>query len=303
MQVQWYPGHMHKALKEIKATLPEIDVFLEIVDARIPYSSQNPSLAELRGNKPVVRVLAKSDLADQAVTQRWLEYFAVQEGSYSLALCREDKNAIAGLNKACQQMVKSPRHPGLLSVLVSGIPNVGKSTLINAMTGRSVAKTGNEPAVTKGLQRIKLSDSCWLYDTPGVLWPNIEHPNSGYRLATCGAVRDTAMDYSDVALFAAEELLCRDLPVLASRYGLSTSPPDATALIEAVGRSRGALVGGGRVDMERASKAFISDIRDGTLGPLSWETPEDAQREAIELLKIREEKIARKAARRAKNRE
>ncbi len=300
MQVQWYPGHMHKALKEIREILPEIDIFVEILDARIPYSSQNPSLAEIRGDRPCLRILNKSDLADASSTTAWMQHFSTEANIRSVAICREDRSGISNLIPICQSMVIKPRHAGYLAVLVSGIPNVGKSTLINAMTGRAIAKTGNEPAITKGLQRIKLDDNCWLYDTPGVLWPNIEHPASGYRLAMSGAVRDTAMDYPDVAHYAAAWLLENSSDILVQRYGLEQAPPDASSLLQAVGRARGALRSGGRVDEERAAKAFIADIRDGSLGRLTLESPTDAQREMLELEEIREKKAARKAARKSK---
>ena len=212
MQIQWYPGHMHKASKEMREILPNIDLVIEVLDARIPFSSENPMLAELRGSKPCIKILNKSDLADPEKTRIWQHYLDKQQGVKTLSLSLEQKDRAQRILELCRKMLPE-RDSALKDIMtmIVGIPNVGKSTLINTLAGRTIAKTGNEPAVTKGQQRINLHNGIQLYDTPGVLWPNVENKNSGYRLAVTGAIKDTAMDYSDVAYFAVE-LLSREYP-------------------------------------------------------------------------------------------
>ena len=208
MLIQWYPGHMHKASKEVKLLMPQVDLIIEVLDARIPFSSQNPMIAALRGDKPTIKILSKSDLADPEMTQLWQTYLEQEHGVKTLAVTSQNPEKIRQLIDLCHKLFPDKAEDGkLINALIMGIPNVGKSTLINILASRTIAKTGNEPAVTKMQQRIDLGNGIILFDMPGLLWGNVENRNSGYRLATTGAIRDTAIDHDDIASFAAEVLL------------------------------------------------------------------------------------------------
>lgn len=253
MAIQWFPGHMHKARKEMARVLPEVDVVIEVLDARMPWSSQNPIIARLRHDKPCLRVLARDDLADPEATATWLRYLA-NEGANTdhdtcMALCTEDADQVRALLPQLKAMVPAANTQGSRvrpwQAMVVGIPNVGKSTLINRLLGRRIAKTGNEPAVTRQQQLIPLDKAGargWvLRDTPGVLWPNVENPASGFRLAAAGSVRDTAMDSAEVAVHLLDTL-CHAYPdLLQTRYSTQEPLPlqDSTATLEAIGRLRG----------------------------------------------------------------
>ncbi|MGR9114589.1 MAG: ribosome biogenesis GTPase YlqF [Gammaproteobacteria bacterium] len=301
MHIQWYPGHMHKASKEIKEILPQIDLIIEILDARIPFSSENPMLATLRGDKPCIKVLNKSDLADPEVTQQWQAYLEREQGVKTLALTLEQPEKMRQLPDLCHKMLAvTEASTKLIQTLIMGIPNVGKSTLINILAGRTIAKTGNEPAITKGQQRINIGNNIALLDTPGVLWPNVENKNSGYRLATTGAIKDTAIKHDDVAYFAAEYLLQHYPGLLKARYQLDSLPDREYDILEAIGRRRGCLRSGGHVDMDKAAKILLTELRSGNLGRISLETPAMMEQELAELALVRERKAARKLARKQK---
>ncbi len=242
MQIQWYPGHMHKASKEIKYALPDIDLLIEILDARIPYSSQNPMLARLRGGKPCIRVLNKTDLADPELTKQWQEYLEREQAVKTLAVTTQQPDKIKQIIDLCGKMLPDRTAAGkVIRTMIMGIPNVGKSTIINVLAGRVIAKTGNEPAVTKQQQRINLGKNIVLSDTPGVLWPNVENRHSGYRLAATGAVKDTAFEHADIALYALDYLRRAYPEPLRQRYRLETLPAEAQALLEVIGAKRGCL--------------------------------------------------------------
>lgn len=301
MHIQWYPGHMHKANKEIKEVLPKIDLIIEVLDARIPFSSQNPLLSTLRGEKPCIRVLSKSDLADPDITLQWQAYLEQEQGVKTLAVTTQQPEKIKLITQLCQSMVPlKGSNDKIIKTMIMGIPNVGKSTLINILANRIIAKTGNEPAVTKRQQRIKLKDNIVLSDTPGVLWPNIENQNSGYRLAATGAIKDTAMVYNDVAFFTAEYLLKTYPEELKNRFQLESLPNNESDLIEAIGRKRGCLRSGKQVDIEKASKIIIGELRSGAIGKITLETPEMIEKELIELNLKKEQKTAKKEARKQK---
>ena len=297
----WYPGHMHKARRQITEALPEIDVVLEVLDARLPYSSANPMLAELTEHKPVLKVLSRADLADPEQTERWVEHFNAQPDIRALAVTTTQSRELKRIPALCHELAGHVRADRDVRVMVMGIPNVGKSTLINGLAGKKLAKTGNEPAVTKRQQKIRLDGRVALIDTPGVLWPKIEDQASAYRLAASGAIRDTAMEYSDVAIVAAAELAKRYPDALKARYKLKTLPaytpnPDADsveadgpphrdllalagfdgqAIVEAIAGKRGGLRAGGVVDMQRGAEVLLHELRDGKLGRLTLETPDD----------------------------
>ncbi|MCQ8104832.1 ribosome biogenesis GTPase YlqF [Methylomonas sp. SURF-2] len=301
MLIQWYPGHMHKASKEIKQALPNIDLLIEILDARIPYSSQNPMLAQLRDDKPTIRVLSKTDLADPELTQRWQTYLELEQGVKTLAVTTQQPDKIKQIIDLCGKMLPEKTEANkVIYTMIMGIPNVGKSTIINVLAGRTIAKTGNEPAVTKMQQRINLKNNIVLSDTPGVLWPNVENRNSGYRLAVTGAIKDTAFQHDDIALFALDYFLPAYPELLQKRYQLEEIPNTAIAALQAIGKKRGCLRTGQQIDLDKAAKLFLTELRAGTLGPISLETPEMIATEMVELAAIREEKAAKKAARKRK---
>jgi len=203
----------------------------------------------------------------------------------------------------CRKMMPNKvKNEKTIHTMIVGIPNVGKSTLINTLAGRIIAKTGNEPAVTKAQQRIKLDDGITLSDTPGVMWPNVENKNSGYRLAATGAIRDTAMDYTDVAFYAVDFMAKHYPERLLERYELDSLPNSELEMLEAIGQKRGCLRGGGQVDLDRVSKIFITELRAGTLGLLTLETPEMTEAEKANVEVIRADKEAKKAAKKAARR-
>ncbi len=298
MQLQWYPGHMHKAGKELKTILPKIDLIIEILDARIPFSSENPMLATLWGTKPCIKVLNKTDLADPVKTRQWQDYIAREHNAETLALTSKQPEKVQQLTDLCRKSLSDKsQHSKTIHTLILGIPNVGKSTLINILAGRTIAKTGNEPAITKRQQRITLGNGIVLSDTPGVLWPNIENRNSGYRLAATGAIKDTAMHHDDVAYFTAAYLLEYYPRQLQNRYQLETLPENEYQFIEYIGKKRGCLGTGGQIDTDKASKLLLNELRSGTIGRITLETPAMMQQELAELIIIREQKAAKKAAR------
>jgi len=301
MQIQWYPGHMHKAQKEIRETLAKVDLIIEVLDARIPYSSENPMLATLRGDKPCIKILNKHDLADPDITQQWQNWFEQQKDIKTLVTTTKKPEQIRQLTALCRKIlpdrIKSNKP---VKAMIMGIPNVGKSTLINILAGKTIAKTGNEPAVTKAQQRINLDSSIVLVDTPGVLWPNIENKHSGYRLAATGAIRDTAIDSDDVAFFAAEYLLTAYPDRLKQRYQLDSLPQNELELLEMIGAKRGCLRSGGQVELDKVAKILLTELRAGKLGQISMETPDMIDRELVEVAAIREKKAAKKVNRKNK---
>ncbi len=291
MAIHWYPGHMHKANKEIRETLSAIDLIIEVLDARIPYSSQNPLLSTIRGNKPCIKVLTKSDLADPDLTRQWQNWLEQEQGVKTLSLTTEHPEQMRQLIDLCKKMMLNrPGKRELINTMIMGIPNVGKSSLINILAGKTIAKTGNEPAVTKAQQRIKLEGGINLLDTPGVLWPKVENEPSMYRLAVSGAVKDTAFEYDDIAFFAAEYLISAYPEALMERFKLDTAPNNELELIEAIGRKRGCLRGGGQVDLNKASKILLTELRAGQIGRISLETPKIIEQELI-VLKQRQEQM------------
>ncbi|WP_448566388.1 ribosome biogenesis GTPase YlqF [Thalassotalea ganghwensis] len=298
MAINWFPGHMHKAQKEIKEILPQIDVVIEVCDARIPFSSENPMITEIRGDKPLIKILNKSDLADPIITQQWLEYFKSQRNVQAIALTTENPMVAKTIPQMIKDLVPNKNEAGKqINAVIMGIPNVGKSTLLNTLVGKAKAKVGNEPAVTKGQQRIRLEDGLYLYDTPGMLWPKIVNENSGYRLAITSAVKDTAYDHDDIACFAAEYLLKNYPQRLEQRYDIDELPEREVELIEEVGRRRGCIRSGGHVDFHKASAILINEIRDKTLGELSFETPEIVEQEQVYFAELEQKKQAEREAR------
>jgi len=287
MAVQWYPGHMNKARRKITEAMPNIDLVIEVMDARIPFSSENPMVAELRKHRPCIKLLNKSDLADPKITQAWLEFFNHQQGVKAQAVSMQEPDKIQRLPSLCRKLLPNRNSAAKnIRVMIMGIPNVGKSTLINTLAGRTAAKVGDEPAVTKNVslpqQQIILEGGIALSDTPGILWPKIHNVNSSYRLAVTGAIKNTAIDFEDIADFAAEYLLLAYPDVLMERYKFKQLPTSSVECLEMLGAKRGCLRPGGIIDMPRASEILIHEIRNGTLGALSFETPEMLEDERID---------------------
>ncbi|WP_035236453.1 ribosome biogenesis GTPase YlqF [Desulfobacter vibrioformis] len=275
MNIQWFPGHMLETKNQLKSSIAKVDALLEVVDARLPLSSSNPFVDQIAKGKNRMKILNKSDIADPQETQAWLEYFNQDMNLPAAAICgthlQETSHALESL---VSQVNRNQARKA--KVMVVGIPNTGKSTILNTLAGRKVAKTGNVPAVTRHQQRTSLKGNIDIYDTPGILWPVIEPRQRGLALAVSGAISDTAIDYHEIAYFAAQLLLERYPDCLVGRYPfLNPLPGGAQALIETVGKARGCLKKGGYVDFQKASQLIIRDLRSGRLGRISFETPKD----------------------------
>jgi len=274
--IEWFPGHMAKAKRQIAEVMPKIDVVIEVLDARLPVSSSNPLLEKLRGQKPCIKVLNKNDLADPAVTKAWVAYFNQLAGVKALPIEASKRSTVGQITDLCRKMVPNRGVPGkTLRAMVVGIPNVGKSTLINTLAGRKIARVGDKPAITTCPQQIDLRNGIHLADTPGLLWPDIRNQKSAYRLAASGAIGDAAMDYIDVALYAGEYLMNHYPTPLAARYKVKDAPESASELVDHIGRRRGCLIAGGQVDLQRASELLLRELRAGLIGRVSLESPED----------------------------
>jgi ribosome biogenesis GTPase A len=277
MTIEWYPGHMKKAHELLAELSRRIDVFIEVLDARLPVSSANHLLVELRRNKPWIKVLNKNDLADPDVTKAWVRFFEQHAGIRALPLSAKQHREVLQLPKLCLRLAPTRGKPGRpLRAMVVGIPNVGKSTLINTLAGKSMAKVGDKPAITTCTQQIDLRNGIVLSDTPGLLWPVMSDQAAAYRLATSGAIGANALDYTDVGLFAAEFMLQRYQEPVMARYQLTALPENATDLLVQIGRRLGCLVAGGEIDLHRAAEAFLRELRAGKLGRVSFEEPEPA---------------------------
>jgi len=270
---------MTAARKKAAEAMAAIDVVIEVVDARLPEASTNPMVRELRlqRQRPCLKVLNKADLADPEVTQAWLAWYRRQDGMRALAVSCRKPGDVARLPALCRALAPHRAdNTKPLRMMIMGIPNVGKSTLMNVLLQRKLAKVGDEPAVTRAQQTSQLDIANWLTDTPGLLWPKIEHASDGFMLAASNAVGRNAMRDEEVAGFLAALLLRRYPQALSGRYALAAdSLPalDGVAVIEAIARRRGLLLRGGLIDREKASRVLLQDYRDGLLGRISLETP------------------------------
>lgn len=283
MSVQWFPGHMHATRKAIGERLKAgIDVIVELLDARLPGSSANPLLAQLTSGKPSLKVLNKQDLADPERTARWLAHYNAQADMSAIPLDASERAPAQRLATACRAL--APHRSGMdkpLRILICGVPNVGKSTLINTLVGKKAAKTGDEAGITKNEQRINLTSDAYLFDTPGMLWPKIIVPQSGFFLAAAGSVGKNAFDEEEVALELLEILQKSYAPQLVARYRLEDAAQVAAApsedVLAQIGRKRGAVQSGGRVNLQKAAELLMNDFRTGALGRITLETPEEFQ--------------------------
>ena len=306
MAIQWFPGHMHSTRKAIAERIKDIDVVIELLDARLPGSSANPLLSELTGHKPSVKVLNKQDVADPARTPLWLDWYNAQAETRAIGLDASEPTPARRLIDACH--VLAPQRGGMakpMRVLICGIPNVGKSTLINTLSDRRRAKTGDEAGVTRLEQRITLADDFYLWDTPGMLWPRITIPESGYKLAASGAVGKNAYDEEEVTLELLAYLKHPYAHLLDARYRLGLSAEAIAALhddelLEAIARKRGAVMSGGRVNLQKGAELVLTDLRSAVLGRVTLETPDEFEgwRAAGEVKEA--ERAAKKAARKGR---
>jgi ribosome biogenesis GTPase A len=284
MAIQWFPGHMNSARRKAAETMAKIDVVIEVVDARLPEASSNPMIRELRlqRQRPCLKVLNKSDAADPAVTREWIEYYNCQPGIKAVAISSKKAGDVARIPGFCESLAPH-RNDTLkpLRMMIMGIPNVGKSTLMNALLKRKVAAVGDEPAVTKSQQSLSLGPRMSITDTPGLLWPKILYDSDGFMLAASHAVGVNAVIELEVARHLAEILLRRYATMITARYGFGTEGLDGIGVIEGVAKKRGCILKGGRsgsvgneLDLDKASIVLLTDYRSGVLGRISLESPE-----------------------------
>lgn len=278
--IQWFPGHMTKAKRQMEENLKKVDFVIEIRDARIPDSSKNPMLDELIQNKPRLILLSKKDKADPIATKEWIQKLQSQGHQVlALDLIKDSyfKALVQAAQTTCQKLIDKQKRRGIrpraLRAMVCGIPNVGKSTFINTMAKRKAAQTADRPGVTKSLQWIKLGQSLELLDTPGVLWPKFEDPNTGMRLAILGSVRDEVVNMQELAIYTCRWLQETKPGLLAKLYQIEEQK-DPWQTLEKIALKRGYLQKGS-IDENRLVRSFIKDIREDKLGPLTWEFPHD----------------------------
>lgn len=277
MTIQWFPGHMNLARQQAAETMEWVDVVIEVVDARLPEASSNPMIRTLRDfrQRPALKVLNKSDLADPEATAAWLHFYQQQNGVKAVALSCRRAADVARVTGYCRSLAPHRSdNTKPLRMMIMGIPNVGKSTLMNALVKRRVAAVGDEPAVTKIQQRLDLGPGMNIVDTPGLMWPKIEHDEDGYMLAASHAIGANEVMEEEVAAFLGGILLSRYPALLAARYGFPPDGLDAVGLIEAIAKRRGCLIRGGGLDREKAARILLDDYRSATLGRISLETPQ-----------------------------
>lgn len=289
MQIQWFPGHMAKAKRQIIEKLKLVDIVYELVDARIPLSSRNPMIDEIVQQKPRIVLMNKADMADPEKTKEWIRYFESNR-ILALAINSQTGQGIQQINPKSQELLKEKFdkmrskgiRPRAIRGMVVGIPNSGKSTFINKLAGKNIAKTGNTPGVTKAQAWIKTKIGLELLDTPGILWSKFEDQTVGYKLALTGAIKDSILNMQDIAVFALK-FLKREYPErLAERYGFTEIPEELVEIFDHIGKKRGCLLSGGRIDYDKTSELLIREIRSEKLGKLTFETPEDFLVEEME---------------------
>lgn len=283
MQLQWYPGHMTKAKRMMQEDIKLVDLVIELVDARIPFSSRNPDIDELGKNKARLILMNKADLADDKKTEQWMEFFK-QKGYYTVKLDARKKNGMKTIQnviaEACKEKIERDRKRGILNrpvrAMVVGIPNVGKSTFINTFAGKACTKTGNKPGVTKGKQWIRLNKNVELLDTPGILWPKFEDQKVGIRLALIGSIKDEILNIDELALLFIQLMLEEYPGLLKERYGVEESAKDTEVLCE-IARSRNCIKKGNEYDYSKAAALVIDEFRSGQLGQITLEKPVESK--------------------------
>lgn len=279
MAIQWFPGHMNRAKRALQELSEEIDIVIELLDARAPFSSCNPLIQNIIRFKRKIRILNKSDLADPEISKVWLDYFGQQENTLAILGDKENKKQRDKIIRLCKELApaRGTSFEKPLRVMITGIPNVGKSTLINQLVGKKAAKTGDVPAVTKANQRLYVNDTFVIFDTPGMMWQKIRYPQIGYNLAICNSIGRNALDEELVALYLVEFLqqsIYRDS--FAARYKLKPEQLELhyDKLLDVLANKRGCIMSGGVIDRQKISEIVIQDFRDGKIGKISLETPE-----------------------------
>ncbi|MEH7353100.1 ribosome biogenesis GTPase YlqF [Neobacillus drentensis] len=282
MTIQWFPGHMAKARREVTEKLKLVDIIFELVDARIPYSSRNPMIDEIIQHKPRLVLLNKADMADKAATKEWIAYFA-ENGIKALAINSQAGEGMKNIVQASHEILKEKFDrlkakgvkPRAIRAMIVGIPNAGKSTLINRLAKKNIAKTGNTPGVTKAQQWIKVGKEMELLDTPGILWPKFEDQEVGMKLAITGAIKDTLLNLQDLTVYSLR-FLEREYPErLKERYQLDSLPENVVEMFDQIGVLRGCLMAGGIVDYDKVSELVVREIRSEKFGRLTFERPAD----------------------------
>ncbi len=282
MTIQWFPGHMAKARRQVTEKLKLVDIIYELVDARIPYSSRNPMIDEIIQHKPRIILLNKADMADKEKTRQWVNYFN-EQGLKAIAINSQAGQGMKEIVAASQEILKEKFDrmkakgvkPRAIRAMIVGIPNAGKSTLINRLAKRNLAKTGNTPGVTKAQQWIKVGKELELLDTPGILWPKFEDQEVGLKLALTGAIKDTILNLQDIAVYALRFLEKNYPERMKERYSLEVIPEDIVELFDEIGKLRGCLMGRGEIDYDKVTELIIRDFRTEKLGPITLEKPED----------------------------
>ncbi len=281
MDIQWYPGHMTKTIRQMQEDIKLVDMVIEITDARVPMAGRNPDIDRLAGNKARLLILNKADLADEAVNSRWVSFFS-RRGYECVLTDARAKGSMKAVTQAIENASRKKQErdkqrgmkPRPVRAMVAGIPNVGKSTFINSFSGKATAKTGNKPGVTRGRQWIRLSGKVELLDTPGLLWPKFEDQEVGEKLALVGTINDQILNEEELAIMLIKRLKTQCPGTLEARYGVSETLEEP-AFMEEVGRKRGCLQKGGEIDYARTAAIMLDEFRSGRLGRISLETPED----------------------------
>ena len=281
MNIQWYPGHMTKARRAMQEDIKLIDLVIELVDARVPFSSRNPDIDKLAAGKARMVLLNKADLADEAETRKWAQMFE-DMGIHVVKIDARNKGTLkqvqAAQQEACKEKIERDRRRGILNrpirTMVVGIPNVGKSTFINTFAGKACAKTGNKPGVTKGKQWIRLNKDVELLDTPGILWPKFDDQMVGLRLALIGSIKDEILNIDELSLELISYLKENYAGTLAARYEVEETVERPVELLEAIAQKRGCVQRGNEIDYSKAAALVIDDFRSGRLGRITLELPE-----------------------------
>ncbi|MCA1030052.1 ribosome biogenesis GTPase YlqF [Bacillus timonensis] len=281
MTIQWFPGHMAKARRQVTEKLKLIDIVFELVDARIPSSSRNPMIDEIVANKPRLLLLNKADMADPAITKKWLAYYK-ERGIPAIAIDSHSGKGMKDILNKSKDILKEKFDrlaakgvkPRAIRALIVGIPNVGKSTLINRLAKKNIAQTGDRPGVTKSQQWIKVEKELELLDTPGILWPKFEDQQVGLKLATTGAIKDTILNLQDIAVFALNFFIENYPQQLKQRYNLDSIPDEIVPLFDEIAKRRGCIMSGGYIDYDKTSELIIRDIRTVKLGKITFESPD-----------------------------